>query len=61
MSEKELQEEIARQMKADFRADPRMAYEKYGLTASLHRGVVRCVVAFGVLLAAFLIWTTIHH
>jgi hypothetical protein len=61
MPEKELREEIERQMKADFRVDPRMAYEKHGLTASLHRGVVACVAVCCILLVGFLIWTAAVH
>lgn len=56
MSEKEpselsLQDRIERHIEEDFRADPAGAYEKYGLTASLHRGVTVCFV----LMVGFLI------
>lgn len=61
MSEEDLQRKIRRQMQADFRSDPRKAYEQYGLTASLHRGVVRTVVVAGVILMGFLVWTAIRH
>ena len=59
--EHDLQQKIRRQMEADFRSDPRKAIQQFGLTASLHRGVTRLVVAVGVLLAVFLVWTAIHH
>lgn len=61
MSERDMQQKIRRQIEADFRSDPRKAYEQYGLSASLHRGVVRTVVAAGVILAGFLIWTAVRH
>ncbi|MGX5800480.1 hypothetical protein ACWGS9_04465 [Bradyrhizobium sp. Arg314] len=61
MSEDDLQQKIRRQMEEDFRSDPRKAYEQYGLTPSLHRGVVRTVIAAAVIFAGFLIWTAFHH
>ncbi|RTL91259.1 MAG: hypothetical protein EKK31_35290 [Hyphomicrobiales bacterium] len=57
----DLQQKIRQQMEADFRSDPRKAYEQYGLTASLHRGIVRTVLVVGVMLAGFLIWAAIHR
>ncbi|RUU72031.1 hypothetical protein EOD04_00325 [Mesorhizobium sp. M2C.T.Ca.TU.009.01.2.1] len=61
MSDKELQKKIKRQMEADFRADPLGFHEKHGLTASLHRGVVACVVVFCIVLFGFLIWSILRH
>ena len=57
----DLQQKIRRQMETDFRSDPRKAYEQYGLTVSLHRGVVCTILAVGVMLAGFLIWAAIHR
>ncbi|WP_141245131.1 hypothetical protein [Mesorhizobium sp. WSM3860] len=61
MSDEDLERKIRRQMEADFRSNPRKAYEQYGLTAPLHRGVVGAVAAAAVVLAGFLIWTAFHH
>ncbi|MBZ9660694.1 hypothetical protein LB523_16700 [Mesorhizobium sp. ESP-6-4] len=61
MSKEDLQQKIRRQMQADFRSDPREAIERFGLTTTVQRGVVRTVVAAGVILVGFLIWAAIHH
>ncbi|RVD54549.1 MULTISPECIES: hypothetical protein [unclassified Mesorhizobium] len=61
MSEDDLQKKIRRQMDADFRSDPRKAYEQHGLTATLRRGVLRTAMAAAVILAGFLVWTALHH
>jgi hypothetical protein len=61
MSDEELRKKIERQMQEDFRADARMAYEKYGLTDTLHRGVARGFALIAVVLVGFFIWSIVRH
>ncbi|TGS94774.1 hypothetical protein EN814_18910 [Mesorhizobium sp. M2D.F.Ca.ET.171.01.1.1] len=61
MSEHDLRKKIRRQMDADFRSDPRKAYEQHGLAATLRRGVVRTVIAAALIFTSFLIWTAFRH
>ncbi|MER8370381.1 hypothetical protein NKH70_31230 [Mesorhizobium sp. M0991] len=66
MSKKErtefsLQERIELQFQEDVRVDPQRAYEKYGLTESLKRGVRRSAAIVFVLLLGLIIWIALHH
>jgi hypothetical protein len=59
--ENDLQRKIRRQMGSEFRSNPRKAFEQHGLTASLHRGGMRTVVAAGLIVVGVLIWTAVRH